>query len=84
MYACDFAWGVRGNVALKHREQDYVNSNQDWVCKFEKMGWDMLLRKIYCALPHKLVWRGCSCNSIKNGAERYAGMLLCKTRNVFG
>ena len=25
----------------------------------------------------------CGCNSITNGAERYAGMLLRKNRNVF-
>ena len=44
----------------------------------------MFLRKknygIHCDLPHKLV----GCNSIKNGVERYAGMLLRKNRNLFG
>ena len=79
--------GVKCGFEKKtHREQDYAISNPHWVCKFGEMGWDiMFLRKrtrenvVLCRI---LV--GWGCNSIQNWAERYAGRLLCKNRNVFG
>ena len=60
---------------------DYAISNQHLVCKFEKMRWDMFLRKEkgnYFALPNKLIGGG-DCNSIRMGLR---GILICCFLNI--
>ena len=37
--------GVNVTLKKKHKEQAYPISNHHWVCKFEKIEWNMFLRK---------------------------------------
>ena len=91
-----YEWDRRDYVGLCGRRMviyefwemlvDYAISNQHRLWKFEEMGWDMFLRKhkrSYCALPHNYNLVGCwgGATLSKNGAERYAGMLVCKRKS---